>query len=348
MTESKTSVTFDEIRKILTHLPDANSEAESAARARQQHLTKPPGSLGRLEDLAIWMAAWQGRAEPELTRPRVAVFAANHGVAFNHKVSAYPAEVTAQMVQNFLNHGAAVNQISDSVDAQLRVYEMALEHPTNAFPPAPPWRRRLRPSHGHGMMAVDEGVHLLALGEMGIGNTTSASALCCALFGGKVTDWVGAGTGIDQEGRRRKIQVIEAGLASNADDLADPLSCLRRLGGYELAAIVGAILAARMARIPVLLDGFVCTAAAATLHRLSPHSLDHCLVAHRSVEPGHSRLIEILGKTPLFDFSMRLGEASGAALAIPILRAAVACHNGMATFEQAGVSGPADESRETA
>ena len=181
----------------------------------------------------------------------------------------------------------------------------------------------------------------MALGEMGIGNTTSAAALCLALLGGKADDWVGRGTGVDDERLAHKAEVVAKAVAANGDAKGNPLEVLRCLGGQELAAIAGAILAARLARTPVLLDGFACTAAAAVIHALDPRALDHCIVSHRSAEQAHQRLCERLGKRPLLDLDMRLGEASGASLAILIAKAAVACHNGMASFADAGVSGPA-------
>jgi nicotinate-nucleotide--dimethylbenzimidazole phosphoribosyltransferase len=190
-------------------------------------------------------------------------------------------------------------------------------------------------------MAVEPGIDLLALGEMGIANTTAAAALCCALFGGNAAHWVGPGTGVAGAALERKTAVVEAAVARHRGTARDGFDWLRCVGGRELAAIVGAIIAARRARVPVVLDGFAATAAAAALFALDPRALDHCLVAHRSAEPGHTRLLERLGKTPLLDLGMRLGEASGATLAISIIKAALACHTGMATFAEAGVSGKA-------
>jgi len=340
-TANRTVSSFAEIHALLKALPAADDAAAAAARDRQGQLTKPAGSLGRLEDLAVWLAAWQGRPQPKLEHPHTAVFAANHGIA-RQGVSAYPADVTAQMVGNFIAGGAAVNQLCQLADADLRVYEMALEEPTADFSEAPAMSEEdcVR-AMAYGMMAVEPGLDVLALGEMGIGNTTSAAALCHALFGGEAGDWVGRGTGVDDATLARKTAVIAAALDRFPRALEDPLEALRHFGGRELAAIAGAILAARMARVPVLLDGFACTAAAAVLHKLEAGALDHCEVAHVSVEPGHLRLLERIGKRALFDFRMRLGEGSGATLAILIAKAAVACHNGMATFEGAGVSGPA-------
>ncbi|CAK0740926.1 Nicotinate-nucleotide--dimethylbenzimidazole phosphoribosyltransferase [Azospirillaceae bacterium] len=330
---------FAEIRALIPELRGPDDEAAAAARQRQGRLTKPAGSLGRLEELSIWLAAWQGQNPPELRRARVAVFAGNHGVVAQG-VSAFPAAVTAQMVQNFQSGGAAVNQICGVVDAELRVYELDLDHPTRDFTTGPAMsEEECARAMAYGMMAVESHLHLLCLGEMGIGNTTAAAALCLALFGGQAADWVGRGTGVDDAGLARKAAALEAGLAANPGVAGgDPLEILRTFGGHELAAIAGAILAARLGRTPVVLDGFVCCAAAAVIHKLQPGLLDHCIVAHRSAEAGHRRLLEQLSKEALFDFGMRLGEGSGAALAVPVLRTAAACLAGMATFDEAGVS----------
>ncbi len=338
--EQDMAATFAEIRELLSRLPGPDAAAGEAARARQAALTKPPGSLGRLEDLAIWLARWQGRDLPKLDHPRIAVFAGNHGIAARG-VSAYPVAVTAQMVRNFIAGGAAVNQLSRLADADLRIYEMDLDSPTADFTETAAMSEAdCARALAYGMTAVEQGLDVLALGEMGIANTTSAAALCLALFGGEAGDWVGRGTGIDNRTLARKTELVEAAVRFHGEALADPLEVLRRLGGLELAAIVGAVIAARMARTPVLLDGYACTAAAAVLARIDPATIDHCQVAHCSVEPGHETLLRRLGKEPLFDLGMRLGEASGAALAIPLLKAAVACHRDMATFAEAGVSTP--------
>ena len=342
MSQQDTPVSFEEILKLLPEMPGPDLEAAALAEERQAQLTKPAGSLGRLEEIAVWLATWQGRAEPSMERPRVAVFAGNHGVAARG-VSAYPQEVTAQMVQNFISGGAAVNQLSGLADADLRVYEMALDRPTDDFTQGPAMSEEAcARAMAYGMMAVEGGFDVMALGEMGIANTTSAAALCYGLFGGAPEDWAGRGTGVDEAGVALKARVLDEALEANAAAKGDPLALLRCLGGQELAAIAGAILAARLARTPVLLDGFACTAAAAVLHALDPRALDHCLIAHRSAEQAHARLCERLGKTPLFHLGMRLGEASGAALAILLAKAAVACHAGMASFADAGVSGPAE------
>jgi nicotinate-nucleotide--dimethylbenzimidazole phosphoribosyltransferase len=327
------------MRALMAELPGPDLEAGTAAATREAQLTKPAGALGRLEEIAHWMATWQGRHPPTANHPRTAVFAGNHGVAAQG-VSAYPAAVTAQMVQNFVAGGAAVNQLCRAVDADLRVYEMSLDEPTADFTIGPAMSDEdCAMAMAYGMMAVEPGVDLIALGEMGIANTTSAAALACALWGGEVQDWVGPGTGVSGAALVNKIAVVERGVALHLLQATDPFDLLRRLGGRELAAITGAVMAARRARVPVLLDGYATTVAASVLAKADPHALDHCLVAHCSVEPGHRKLLVRLDKAPLFDLGMRLGEASGATLAIGIVKAAVACHSSMATFAEAGVSG---------
>ncbi|TWB41691.1 nicotinate-nucleotide--dimethylbenzimidazole phosphoribosyltransferase [Nitrospirillum pindoramense] len=338
---------FDEFRRVLADLPGPDLEAATTVMQREVQLTKPRGALGRLESLTEWLATWQGRTPPRVQHPRVAVFAGNHGVAALG-VSAYPSAVTAQMVRNFTQGGAAVNQLCGQADADLRVYELDLDNPTADFTHGPAMSEEAcARAMAYGMMAVETGIDVLCLGEMGIGNSTSAAALCLALFGGKAGDWVGPGTGLDAEGVARKAAVVAAGVQANADLLADPFHVLRALGGYELAAIVGAIMAARMARTPVVLDGYACTAAAAVLFKLDPRALDHCIVGHLSAEPAHRRLLDAIGQEPLLTLGMRLGEGSGAALALPLLQAAVACHTGMATFTEAGVSTRGAEGRAT-
>jgi nicotinate-nucleotide--dimethylbenzimidazole phosphoribosyltransferase len=334
------TATFDEMRRILRDLPGPDFSARTEVVRRQAELTKPPGSLGRLEEIAEWLAAWQGRASPRVERPRIAVFAGTHGVAARG-VSAYPPEVTAQMVQNFLAGGAAINQLAQSIDADLRIYELDLAHPTHDFTQGPAMdEARAANAMAYGMMAAEPGIDVLCLGEMGIANTTTAATLSAALIGGSGADWAGPGTGVKGQALAHKIAIIDEALAHHKQAIAerDPLALLAAVGGEEFAAIAGAVLAARMGRIPVLLDGYACTAAAAVLYAVDRRALDHCLVAHRSAEPGHARLLEAIGQRPLLDMDMRLGEGSAAALAVPLLKAAAACHNGMATFAQAGVS----------
>jgi nicotinate-nucleotide--dimethylbenzimidazole phosphoribosyltransferase len=317
---------LDSLRQAARALPEGSSSAAAAVRARQATLTKPAGSLGRLEALAEWLARWQGRPMPRLDRVEIIVFAGNHGVT-RRGVSPYPAG------------GAAINQLAAVAGATLRVLPLSLDNPTADLAVAPAMDEAsflAAVSLGHAAVAPE--LDLLCLGEMGIGNTTAAAAIAAALFGGDGRRWAGRGTGLDELGMARKRAVIDAALVRHAAHLDDPLSVAACLGGRELAAILGAVLAARQHGIPVLLDGFVCTAAAAPLARLSPGALDHTMIAHVSAEAGHRALAASLGMTPLFDLDMRLGEASGAAVAVPLLRAAAACHTGMATFAEAGVS----------
>ncbi len=329
---------FDEMRAIVRDFRSPDNEAAAKAAAREKELTKPSGSLGRLEEIAEWLARWQGRHPARIDRPRIAVFAGNHGIA-KLGVSAFPAEVTKQMVANFQAGGAAINQLCRMADADLRVYEMNLDQPSEDFTQAPALgEKEAARAMAYGMMAVEPGIDILCLGEMGIANTTSASAMAAALYGGSGKDWAGPGTGVHGEQLKRKAEIIDLGLERHQAVFKDPFQILATLGGAELAAITGAIMAARMARIPVLLDGFATTVAAALLLALRPDALDHCLVAHCSAEPGHRKLLDRIGKKPLLELGMRLGEASGAALAIPIVRAAALCHSGMATFAEAGVS----------
>ena len=331
---------LDEIRGLLAHLPGPDFEAGTLATSHQTQLTKPAGALGRLEELAIWLATWQARHPPRLDHPRTLVFAGNHGVAVRG-VSAYPAAVTAQMVQNFIGGGAAVNQLCRVFDVGLKVYEMNLDTPTADIVVEPAMsEEECAKAMAYGMVAVEPGMDVLALGEMGIGNTTAAAALCGGLFGGDAEMWTGPGTGVAGAAFEAKRQVVGEALARHRPAARDPFDLLRRLGGLELAAITGAVMAARLGRVPVVLDGFATTAAAAVLYAADQHALDHCVVGHVSAEPGHRLLIERINQRPLFDFGMRLGEGSGATLALAVLKAAVACHNGMATFADAGVSGP--------
>ena len=319
-------------------MPGPDADAAAATRARERTLTKPPGALGRLEEIAEWLAAWQGRAPPAVNRPLVAVFAGNHGVA-QHGVSAYPPEVTSQMVANFAAGGAAINQICLANDLGLKVYDLALHIPTGDISQeAALDEAACAATMAFGMEAIAGGVDLLCVGEMGIGNTTIAAAICLGLFSGEAGDWVGTGTGVDDAGVERKRAVVAQAVGQHAGHLKDPLELLRRLGGREIAAIAGAVLAARMNRVPVIVDGYVATAAAAVLFALDPAALDHCLFGHVSAEPGHRRALDRMGKMALLDLGMRLGEGTGAALAAGIVKAAAKVHAGMATFAEAGVS----------
>lgn len=333
---------LDDIRAFCRDLPDGNARFADHAAQRQQNLTKPPGSLGRLEELAIWLAQWQARRKPRLDRVTIAVFAGNHGVAARG-VSAYPPSVTVQMVANFAAGGAAINQIAKAASAELQVVPIELERPTRDFTQAAAMSAdEFLSAFDIGYRAVPENCDLLAVGEMGIANTTAAATLCAALLGGGSARWAGRGTGVDDDGLARKRAAIEAALKFHREILDDPLAVAAALGGRELAAISGAVLAARRRHIPVMLDGFVATAAVLPLARLNARALDHCRAGHVSAESGHRDLLRELKLAPLLDLDMRLGEASGAGVAILLARAALACHAGMATFAEAGVAGAGD------
>ncbi|MFN3613725.1 MAG: nicotinate-nucleotide--dimethylbenzimidazole phosphoribosyltransferase [Rubrimonas sp.] len=329
---------FADLNAFTAHvaaLPGPDPQGRQAARERDAQLTKPAGALGRLEALAEWHRGWRPGRAP-LGLPQIAVFAADHGVAARG-VSAFPAAVTAQMLANFRAGGAAINQLAISLGARLDVIDCGVGRPTADFTEGPAMTEaECLAALAQGWAAIDPRADLFVAGEMGIGNTTSAAALAAALFGGAAEDWIGRGTGVDDAGLARKAQAVAAGLARHAP--CPPMEALRRLGGREIAAMTGAFAAARAHRIPVVLDGFIACAAAATLHCAVPGSLDHCVAGHLSAEAGHGRMLDALGLDPILRLDMRLGEGSGAATAALVVRAALACHAGMATFAQAGVA----------
>ena len=322
----------------LGELPCADAAARAAAIARQAWLTKPPGSLGRLEEIAAFLAGWQGRERPKVDHGQAVVFAGNHGVAARG-VSAFPAAVTAQMVANFATGGAAINALAAAAGLTLDIVALDLDRPTADFTQGPAMSEaECLDAMNRGAGAIGEDTDLLVLGEMGIGNSTAAAALCAASLGGSAGDWVGPGTGVDAGGIARKIDTVDAALATHAGRLTDAFAILRRVGGREIAAIAGAIVAARQRRIAVVLDGFICTAAIAPLAMSAPGIVAHCIAGHCSAEPGHARLLDRLGLDPLLRLGMRLGEGSGAAVAVGVIRAALLAHDQMATFAEAGVA----------
>lgn len=323
----------------LDDLPPPSASARAAALGRQAELTKPAGALGRLEEIAVFVAGWQGTGRPRLDHVRAAVFAGNHGVAARG-VSAFPVEVTAQMVANFAAGGAAINVLARNCGAELTVVPLDLDRPTGdiAREPAMNEAECLAALHAGAAVVAPE-TQLLLVGEMGIGNTTPAAALCAAAFGGEGADWCGHGSGVDAAGLSRKIATVDQALALHREHCRDPFETLRRLGGREIAAMAGAILAARRLRVPVLLDGFIACAAIAPLIAARPALAEHCLAAHCSAEAGHARLLDHFGLEPLLRLGLRLGEGSGAALAVPLVRAALATHDEMATFAEAAVAG---------
>lgn len=329
-----------------------SESAQQAARARQQNLTKPPGSLGHLEWLAERFAGWQDTEKPSVERVQVCVFAADHGVAA-WGVSAYPQAVTAQMIANFCAGGAAVSVLAEACGADLRVINLGCvaEAPaherlccrtqgpgTADFTEGPAMTEtQLRGALAAGREAVN-GVDLFIGGEMGIGNTTAASALQAALLDVPAADVVGPGTGVDATTLARKCEVIERGLKRHAAAQPDPLELLRCLGGFEIAALTGAYIAAAQRGIPSLVDGYISTVAALLAVCVNPGVRDWLLFAHESAEPGHRRMLSALNARPLVSLDLRLGEGSGSALVVPLIRNALALHARMATFAEAGVS----------
>ena len=333
---------LDDVRALLRELPGPDNSAIAQAGAREDTLTKPSGALGRLENLVEFLCAWQGRHPPSVERGRMAIFAGNHGVT-EEGVSAFPSDVTAQMVMNFDNGGAAINQLCGLSGIELKIFPIELNSSTRNFCHEPAMSaEECVQAMAIGMSAVEDGLDMLCLGEMGIGNTTAAAALCHAIFAGDAKNWVGPGTGVKDAALANKIRVVQEAVAFHGLDSKGGLEALCCVGGREIAAIAGAIIAARFARIPVILDGYVCCAAASVLFAVEKSALDHCVIGHVSAEPGHRHLLTALDQQPLLNLDMRLGEGSGAALAFMIVQAAVTCHTGMATFDEAGVSGSAE------
>lgn len=332
-----TAQAFADFQDLLMLAPEGNEEAVRAVRARDAQLTKPAGSLGQLETLVEFLARWQGKAEPTMEDPMVAIFAANHGIT-DQGVSAFPREVTKQMVNNFTKGGAAISRICALHEINLRVFELALDVPTGDITVVPAMdERTCVATIAYGMEAIAGDVDLLCIGEMGIGNTTVAAAVYAALYGGSGADWVGRGTGVDDDGLRRKADAVDRALQRHAGRLETPFEILANLGGREIAAMLGAIIATRHQKVPLIVDGFVATAAAALAHAINPAAIDHCLFGHVSAESGHTRALEEMGVKPLLDLGMRLGEGSGAALAAVLVKTALDLHKTMATFAEAAV-----------
>ena len=329
----------DDLRTSAQSLPAFDSFFEKEARVRLDSLTKPQGSLGRLEDIAAWLCGWQQTLKPRAQNVYTLVFAGNHGVTAQG-ISAFPSEVTAQMVGNFAAGGAAINQLCNAIPSTLRVIPLSLEEPTQDFTQKAAMSLEECADAFHvGEHAVPADADMLILGEMGIGNTTVAAAVALATCGGNAEDWVGSGTGISPDMLAHKRKVVASAVDLHREQLSTPFSLLAHVGGRELAAMAGAIWRARELRIPVILDGYVVTASAAPLMLASSDALSHCIAGHVSVEPGHRRLLEWLDMEPLLDLRMRLGEGSGAQLALSIVRASVATFNHMATFDEAMVAG---------
>ena len=319
-------------------IPSYDHLTANKAMHRQDELTKPIGSLGKLEEFAIWMAGWQKKLKPTMKNPYCLVFAGNHGIS-NRGVSAYPSEVTYQMVENFKKGGAAINQLCDLANIKLSVIPIDLDKPTRDFSEVKAMEKKeVFSAMQLGFDSVPSHCDLLVLGEMGISNTTSASAISCALFNEPVAHMTGIGTGLNKKQLSKKIEIIKSALKLHGKNFKDPISILSCYGGREIAAIAGSVISARLKSIPVLLDGFICTAAASSLILFDKMLLDHCRISHLSSEQGHAIVLRNLKMEPILDLNLRLGEGSGAAIASLILRAALATHNGMSTFTDAKVT----------
>ena len=334
-----------------------DTDAVENAAARQQQLTKPAGSLGQLESVAVQLAGLQGRIKPTLDQVWIAIFAGDHGVVAEG-VSAFPQEVTGQMLLNFVSGGAAISVLARQLGAQLEVVDLGTVTPSldlpgvrhlNIGPGTANFAKGAAMTQAQGELALQggrdsvlrakaAGAQLFIGGEMGIGNTTAASALACALLDCPVAHLTGPGTGLNAEGVSHKAQVIERALALHAAQRGDALQTLFNLGGFEIAALVGAYLACAQEGVAVLVDGFICTVAALVAVRLNPACREWLLFGHRGAEPGHRHVLETLGAKPLLELGLRLGEGSGAALAVPLLRLACDLHGQMATFAEAAVA----------
>lgn len=335
---------------------DIDEEIRNRARERMDNLTKPKGSLGQLEDLAVKVAGICREVNPSLKNKYSFVFAGDHGVAAEG-VSAYPQEVTAQMLANFINEGAAINVLGKRVDSEVVVVDVGvasgdippsvvdekISRGTESFTRGPAMSREealdsIRVGYRLVDRVADSGLDLLGVGDMGIGNTTPSSAITATMTGREPEEVTGRGTGIDEKSLTRKIAVVEEGLKTNRPDPADPLDVLSKVGGYEIGAIAGAYLAGAKNGIPILVDGFITTSGGLIAHGLEPKVADYMIASHNSVERGHKIALDNLGLEPLLDLRLRLGEGTGAALAMHLVEAAVSILNEMDTFEEAGIS----------
>lgn len=325
------------VARLLAGAPAPDEAARAAIADRAANVLRPAGALARLDDACAWLAGWQRTTRPAVERPAVAVFVADHGVAAEG-VSAYPAAVTVAMLRALESGAATAAAIARTVGAELRVVDVGVGRPTGNITREPALDAvRFDECFEAGRACVAAmNCDLLVLGEMGIGNTTPAAAVAATLFGGPAEEWTGRGTGVDDAVWARKVAAVDAA-RRRLPAGAGPLEVLRQAGGAELAAMAGAALEARLRSIPILLDGFVVTAALAPLEVAVPGALDHCLAGHRSPEPGHGLLLSKLGKEPLLDLGLRLGEASGALAALPLLRIAAAAVVDVATFEEFGL-----------
>jgi nicotinate-nucleotide--dimethylbenzimidazole phosphoribosyltransferase len=320
------------LAEALSTLPDGDRVAAAAVRARAADILRPAGALARLDEVAAWVAEWQGTSTPAVRKPAALIFAADHGVAVAG-VSKYPVDVTAAMLSAFRAGKSTITAFAATIGATVSAIDVGVGRPTGDIRIEPAMStERFEEACVAGREAVERlDADLLVLGEMGIGNTTAAAAVVATLEGGDVETWVGRGTGVDDEGLARKRDAVRIAV-DRITGVTDPLEVLRQVGGAELVAIAAAIVAARLRRLPVLLDGYVVTASALPLHAAATGALDHCLVGHCSSEPGHRRVLDRLHRKPLLDLEMRLGEGSGAMAAVPLVAMACAGINDVPTF----------------
>ncbi len=344
-------VSSEKANWLLDSVPALSQAVEADARQRQDSLTKPPGSLGRLEEIARRFSVWQSTDKPRVSKVQVTIFAGDHGVA-RSGLSAYPQQVTLEMIRNFSRGGAAINVLARQIGADFSIVNLGTIQPcenldgvinlqlapgTRSFLEEPAMTTQLcLDAINAGAERIPLSADLFVGGEMGIGNTSSATALICALTGEAAEKFVGRGTGLDDAGIRRKSRLIQQALDKNP--AGSPLGSLAYFGGLEIAALVGAYIACAQKGIPILVDGFICTAAALVAVRINPDCRNWMLFSHRSDEQGHGLLLELLDADPLIDFSLRLGEGTGAALTVPLIQSACLLQSEMATFEQAQVS----------
>jgi nicotinate-nucleotide--dimethylbenzimidazole phosphoribosyltransferase len=346
-----------ELEWINTPIATVNAQTQQAAQARQTQLTKPPGSLGRLEEIATLLAALQGTTQPNVQRVQITIFAGDHGIACEG-VSAFPQSVTSQMIKNFAQGGGAINVLARTLNAQLEIINLGTVHDTAALTNVKHYHlgqgtanflhepamsmHQLSQALNVGREATDQAkcnkMQLFIGGEMGIGNTTSATALASNLLNTQPTHLTGPGTGLDENGISHKICVIERALALHNPNINTPLEALCCVGGFEIAALTGAYIRGAQLGLPMLIDGFISSVAALTAEYISPGCKHWFIYSHRSSEPGHNKVLQALNAKPLIDLDMRLGEGSGAAVTVSLLRMACALHNEMATFAEAQVS----------
>ncbi len=321
---------FDDFRELMQALPPVDAAAAARVRGLFAKTASPPGSLGRVEDVAVWLAEASGKAPPMINRPLVAIFAGNHGVA-THGVSPRPVEATAKAVELCAAGGAAINPVCLAHDLGLKVFDLALHLPTGDITrEAALDERGCAATMAFGMEAAAGGTDLLCLGDIGVGNSTVAAAILCMLYGGAAADWVGRGSGADDAMLGRKIAAVDAAVALHGAYRRDPFEVLRRVGGREFAAIAGAIIAARAQNVPVIVDGFAAIAALCVLHAVNPAITAHCLLGMRPTDPGLARASESLGLEPLLDLRLSYGEGVGAGLAAGVVRAAALVSSGLA------------------